>query len=123
VNHRRKHQNVDDDSEDFWTLADQQVDIANRHSKRINDDDTVDNVSLTDDNARHRHASWLTPPLMHNNVAWLLRYITEDVKSRSLYLNAINTKTTKQPSFLTLPKPFFAPSLRANTATIIRIIR
>jgi hypothetical protein len=109
-----------EDGEDFWTPATQQVDTPDPPSK-LPDEDTVETASLTDH--IRPPISWLTPPMVHNNITWLLRYQTLDVKNRSLYLNTINTKTASRPSFATLPKPFFAPSLRTTPANILRLIR
>jgi hypothetical protein len=56
---KQKHHNIDNEPEDFWTLANQQVGVAHRLSNRMTDDDTVDAVPLTDDDARHRRP-WYT---------------------------------------------------------------
>ncbi|KAF8077778.1 hypothetical protein FPV67DRAFT_12374 [Lyophyllum atratum] len=73
------------------------------------------------DHKRHpHHARWLTLPIQQHKLSWVLRHMEHDTLSRSIYLN---TLTPKRPKLSKLPKPFFASSLRASIASIMRLLR
>lgn len=72
------------------------------------------------DDKNRRIRCWLQQPVVHNHVRWLSQNLRADIENHSLYLNSVISD--RQPSLITLPKPFFAPSLRMGVDTIAQVI-
>ncbi|KAF9013945.1 hypothetical protein BDQ17DRAFT_1418889 [Cyathus striatus] len=57
-----------------------------------------------------------------HDISWLLQRSPDDIVNRSAYLNRFTVESSRLAPLNVIPKPYYAPSLRASLATVARLI-
>ena len=80
-------------------------------------------------NIPHCDIRKIPPPVIRNDVTWVLSYAGQDIQNYSTYLSHRGIhregpiRLQLGSNCRTLPKPYYSPPLRININSILRLLR